>query len=73
MSDDESATSSGQDQLVSKQTNPTTQGFNAPRSSLTQSQIQQQCLNDGRNGYGVLKTYSLAYESLTRPFGEVLS
>ena len=34
MSDDESATSSGKDQPASKQPNPTTQSFNAPRSGL---------------------------------------
>jgi hypothetical protein len=37
-----------------------------------QSPIQQQFRSDGRNGYG-LKTFLSAFESSTRPFGEVFS
>lgn len=80
MSDDETATSSGNDQPASQQPHPaTTQSFNTPRSGyprfphLTQPQIQQQFLNDGRNGYGVLKTCSSAFESSTQLSDEVFS
>jgi hypothetical protein len=38
-----------------------------------QSPIQQQFRNDGRNGHGGLKTFLSAFESSTRPSGEVFS
>jgi hypothetical protein len=43
---------------------------------LTQSQIQQQCLNDGRNGYGVFDNLLVSlreFDSTARPFGKVFS